>query len=847
MSSITDKLQEIDQITSNSDAEYPAMLVEESIHILPSVNLQTFPSSQRKRLAYRIWNNSVIRGQNGKDASSELDLRILSARLLHSALQPSDPAEEWLNLTKFYGKIGHFVAQSGNHDAALQHLSVALETFETAAQHGAPERAATNALFSTLCWRAESLWRLDRMSEVKPVVARLRELLPIIPQETAFLGGLCYNLAVFLHNKTDFGQASFWFNESLSIYRLDQQAHSAHIARTLRFLAASLVAHGAADKAVEAARQSLAVEDAPSTRFVLLKALVAAGDVESAKTVMDQLIAPGAATNVAMAALQVVADAGLSDVSQHGLARATELFPGDPLVIAAQIRQLELLLSSEADPPPAATTLASTLVAMHDKTRLSLTIRPHVHAILWNTALAARGRGSTSVARTWAEWAERFAATDAASRARALLLVADCMAEDRALDAALTKAQEAAKVHFSIHAAYTVFRILLAMERPSAATAALSELQQSEGFEPGFLAVCAQDAYEKGLAATATAALEALAKLDPAAGAHVLPNLVKLAALAEPPDLDLLAKYLAMAVSQVRSGAIGAEDGEFFRRVAWNNALEAAKAGKRAAAATLLVASAELAALDPDGDTGDVLASRVRALLMAAGAAYGEGGPALEGEAAAKTMELLTAAYSRAVEVMPLRLSLSMVSTYHVSCFQHAMATDRERVEAVIAQAAAQVPDVAPCPSEVLALIANDCFTAGLFGQCVVACKALIARPPAETRFLLPRAVRMAIEAMEAMHVSRRELLPLYTEAASLIQSAGTHYIPIERYWVLVSCWNNAVDAHRMSEIELAEKLMAAAVGLLDTVDNEMCPEQRRRELKAAYDNVLQAVSDIAM
>ncbi len=782
-------------------------------------------------------------------------VRLLSARILYSALDKTDPAEEWLNLTKFFSKTGNIIAQAGRHDAALGYINQGLDAFDQAVKAGAPDHLSTPIVFSALCWKAESLWNLSRADEVKAVVARLRELLPVVPQETKFLAGLCYNLAVHLHNKVHYTGAAYWFQQALDVYKMAPDKPTDDIARTLRFLAATMVANNQHDQAAELAKQSLALDDSASTRYVLLKALVGLGDGDSARSIVLGLLDADIQPNIATAVIQVVSDGGpgLADLASAALARAVAKFPADPLVAAAQVTHLEKTLDGSTEPTPQATAIVEGLVEQHkDKVRVPPTVRPHLHAIIWNIAVGCRDRGATEQAVKWAEWASMFAPTDAPTRAKGLLLLADCLADTKAYDQALTRAEEAARIDFTVHSAYTVYRVLLLTDRPNAAVTALGRLQQAGGFEPGFLAVCAQDAYQLNVPAAAAAALEALAAVDAGAAVHVLPNLVKLAAVADPVDYGLLEKYLVMAYKAMADGgAKEKEDHEFYRRVAWNNAVDAQKAGAAPRAAALFVVCAELSTLDPDADSGEVLLARLRTLLMACGVIFSldtdaaaQVDPGLADRAVAITRQTFDTAASSA----PKRVSLSMVSTYHVAMFRSAMMAGPEAVSGAITSAATTRQDMAPCPVEVLALIANDCHAAGLHTQCVEACEALLARPAADTKFLVSRAVRMVVTSMVAAQASRAALIPVYKKALDVIKADSMHYIPIERYWVLSSCWNAGVDAHRIGDFSNSEQFFAVCVSLLDHVDQENCSEKVRAEIKRSYTGVLNMVdSDVTM
>ncbi|CAJ1058793.1 testis-expressed protein 11 [Xyrichtys novacula] len=559
-------------------------------------------------------------------------------------------------------KTGRTWLDCKNTQMADYFLSLAVKGLETLYGYlttrgdGAADIASLKAdvekdLLRVLSCQAESALIQEKNHEAVANMQRCKDMLTRLPKDTAYISLMCYNFGVDTYNLKKFEDSVFWLSQSYDIGKMNMKygPRPEVKAKVLRLLATVYIEWDCQrfqEKALNAV--SLANKESVSASGLYLKIrilLKCGASDDHIRAGLHEMLESKVPLDVCLSTVKLLMSEDREVLAFEYLKRVCQHFESAPDLGTALVLHIELLLQKGKE--LLAKQKIEDIISGH-YTGKQLT--PHalssLHVILWDKASKYFEVGNYSEALQWYNYSLSFfkAGQMEPNSAKLQRNRASCFLKLKQHEKAKDAIKEAERCDpDNIFTQFGVYKIAVQennVERAAEAVNAMGLLSRcpvstedrllvSENAAFSLLSLAAQIALENEQQETAMKALESLCNNseDEAQVLAALRCLVRLVLSTienssdDTRNVDVLLPYLKMALEKVScqsrmTAEQRAEEANWFRKIAWNSALQCESSPDRMR--DFFVLSYQLSQLCPPDRT--LLMGQKTCLLMAAAA-----------------------------------------------------------------------------------------------------------------------------------------------------------------------------------------------------------------------------------
>ncbi|TRY97965.1 hypothetical protein DNTS_000294 [Danionella cerebrum] len=568
--------------------------------------------SQLEEIAIQLWNWAVTK-RVGSAITEEQKAQVRHvACILLSSFGPANPSESIVRKLILMGiKTGRTWLDCKQTQLADPFLSMALSSLEILygklTSHGNPDDINTpkgdieKDLLRVLSYQAESAVSQEQHQVAVSCMQRCKEILLRLPKETGYLSLICYNFGVDTRNQGKHEESIFWLSQSYDIGKMNVKFSpgSEMQAKVLRLLATVYLEWDSRvylEKALHAV--SLANKEHMQVSGLFLKVciLVKGGSSDSSvKSALAELLDCEVALEVEV-------------VGFDFLKRVCQRFESSPNLGSALLMHIELLLQRNKE-LLAKQKIEDAITGHYAGKQLSAPTLTSLHILLWDRASKNVEAKNFSEALQWYDYSLSFykAGELDPNLAKLQRNRSSCFLNLHQLEKAKEAVEEAARIDPSnIFTQFNIFRFAVLENNAEKAGEALREIATmaealmssdervlvTENAAANLLGLAAQIALEHEQQETAIKALESLCEhsQDVAQILNALRCLVRLVLSTmensneelRNASLDMLLSYLKTALQNLSKvkhihcpgTEQQSEDANWFRRIAWNSALQ---------------------------------------------------------------------------------------------------------------------------------------------------------------------------------------------------------------------------------------------------------------------------------
>ncbi|XP_059919031.1 testis-expressed protein 11 [Gadus macrocephalus] len=852
--------------------------------------------SQLEECAIQLWNWAVTkRVGTAINETQKAKVRHVACSLLYCSA-PDDPPESIVRKhILMASKTGRTWLDCKDPQLANPFLALAVKSLEILySQLGSrgdgdidlnvAKGEVEKDLLRVLSYQAESAVCLGSHQEAVVYMQRCKDMLARLPRETGYLSLMCYNFGVDSYNLKMFEESSFWLSQSYDIGKTNRKyCPGPEVqARVLRLLATVYLEWDCQqfqEKALNAV--SLANKVCMSTSGLNLKIriLLRSGALDEAVTAgVNELLETDAPLEVSLSTVKLLMSADRETLAFDYLKRVCQHFEASPELSAASVLHIELLLQRGKE-LLAKQKIEDIITGHYTGKPLTPQSLVSLHLLLWDKASKHYEAKNYMEALQWYNYSLSFykAGQMEPNLAKLQRNRASCHLLLKQLEKAKEAIREAERCDpDSIFTQFSVYKIAIQeknIEKAAEALTAMGRLAKSpvsnedrllvcENAASSLLSLASQIALENEEQDTAMKALEILCE-NSSDEAHVLTALrcllrLVLSTMEVASDeernvrLGVLLSYLQMAlqkVSQCNTGPEAAEqrieDANWFRKIAWNSALQCEDSPGRMKDFFLL--SYQLSQLCPSSRA--LLMGQRTCLLMAAAASLEL---CRKSPHSVQTEELINALENiqictevwktlRASGNFPNDQTDTLLLLYE---FEARAKLNDPKVETIL-ESILELDDV---DTKVLETIA-----------------ALSMEPPAHYPSLCKKALRIALSlhkkrpdgdmarCRQCVHSLIQLSLPsgvseieervleevwlYYEEALSIIAAAPEEFPEMESLWLLTRAWNTGILLYSLAQYPEAEKWCGLGISFIRHLGS--LQESYQTQMSPLYSEVL--------
>ncbi|XP_017329770.1 testis-expressed protein 11 isoform X1 [Ictalurus punctatus] len=582
--------------------------------------------SQVEEYVLQLWNWAVTKNVGSAiNEQQRAKVRHIACRLLYLC-EPENPSEKAIRKQILMAsKTGKTWLECKNPKLADDFLSQAVTSLETlycrlisqrneGADTNLPKADAEKDLLRVLSYKAESALAQENQQEAVSCVDRCKEMLLRLPKQTGYLSLICYKFGVDTYNKKKLEDSSFWLSQSYDIGKMNPKYSQgpemqAKVLRLLARVYLELDCQKYQDKALHAV--SLANKEylQPAGIYLKIRILLKSGTPdEVVKSGLKELLDSEVQLDVCLSTVKLLTAEDRETLAFDFLNMVCQHFESSPELGSALLLQIELLMMRGKE-LLAKQKIEDAITGHYAGRQLSPHNLTSLHLLLWDKAAKSIEAKNYYEALQWYNYSLSFYKAGELDQNLAKLQRnrASCFYYLRQLDKAKEAISEALKCDpNSIFTHFSVYKIAVLEKNIEKATEAIGEIGAlaqmpvpsedrlfvSENAAANLLSLAAQIALDNEQQDTAMKALERFCEVshDVVQVLTALRCLVRLVlstmenAYEENRDvcLEALLLYLKMALKNVSRLKIAPGQGEdhcsdeanWFRRIAWNTALQ---------------------------------------------------------------------------------------------------------------------------------------------------------------------------------------------------------------------------------------------------------------------------------
>ncbi|XP_056327837.1 testis-expressed protein 11 [Danio aesculapii] len=572
---------------------------------------------QLEEIAIQLWNWAVTK-RVGTSITEEQKAKVrhVACRLLYSC-GSENPSESIVRKQILMAsKTGRTWLDCKNSKSADAFLSMAVNSLEILysrlTSHGDTEDMNTpkgdieKDLLRVLSYQAESAVSQEQHQVAVSCIQRCKEILLRLPKETGYLSLICYNFGVDTYSQGKHEESTFWLSQSYDIGKMNMKYSpgSEMQAKVLRLLATVYLEwdhQKYQEKALQAV--SLANKEHMQLSGLYLKIRIlgkGCSPDEAVKSGLSELLDFEVPLEVCLSTVKLLIEENREALAFDFLKRVCQHFESSPELGSALLMHIELLAKQKIE---------DAITGHYTGKQLAPQTLSSLHLLLWDRASKNFEAKNFSEALQWYNYSLSFykAGELDPNLAKLQRNRSSCFLHLQQLDKAKEAVEEAARIDSTnIFTQFNIYKIAILENNAETAAAALvgigvlakapvssgDRLLVTENAAANLLSLAAQIALEHEQQETAIKALETLCEHseDVPQTLTALRCLVRLALstlenISEEnrnSNLDILLSYLKTALqklSQVchvpgQRAKQRSEDANWFRRIAWNSALQ---------------------------------------------------------------------------------------------------------------------------------------------------------------------------------------------------------------------------------------------------------------------------------
>ncbi|XP_068182073.1 testis-expressed protein 11 [Antennarius striatus] len=711
-------------------------------------------------------------------------------------------------------------------------------------------------------FQAESAISQGKNQEAVAYMQRCKDMLLRLPKDTAYLSLMCYNFGVDLYSAKKFEESAFWLSQSYDIGKMNVKfAPAAEVqAKVLRLLSTVYFEWDCQkfqEKALNAV--SLANKECVSPTGLSLKItiLLRCGASDNhVRAGLNELLEAKVSLEVCVSAVKLLVSADREVLAFEYLKCVCQHFESYPELGTALVLHVELLLRKGKE-LLGKQKIEDIINGLYAGKQLSPQALTCLHAILWDKAHKYFEAENYSEALQWYNYSMSFFKTGQVEPNLAKLQRnrASCFLQLKQLEKAKEAIKEAERCDpDSIFTQFSLYKIAVlesnvekAVETVNA-IACLSRspvtsedrLLVSEDAASNLLSLAAQIALQNEQQETAIKALESLCETskDEAQVLNALRCLVRLTlSVAERSSdemrtgsLEGLLPYIKLALEKILNQSQShmsveqrTEEAHWFRKIAWNSALQCESCPVRMR--DFFVLSYQLSVLCPPDRS--LLVSQETCLLMAAAASlelFRKSPLSDQTEELTQALEHIQICWEvwkalKASGNQPRDCTNTLLLLYE---FEARAKLNDPRVETVL-ESVLELENAEPKILETIAALAMEppAHFPLLCKKALRVALSLHKKQPQPDLALCSKCVHSLIKLSLPNGVTEvkapvlREVWDYYEEALSIISSAPADFPEMEVLWLLTRAWNTGILLYSLAQYPEAEKWCGLAMSFI--------------------------------
>ncbi|KAL4631581.1 testis-expressed sequence 11 protein [Arapaima gigas] len=589
--------------------------------------LTELAAPQVEEYAIQLWNWAVTRHVGSAiNEQQKAKVRHVACRLLY-ACEPQEPSESMLRKQVLMAtKAGRTWLDCKNPVLANDFLNLAVKSLESLYNKmtyrsdgkmdiNIPKGEVEKDLFRVMTYQAESAVVQGNHQEAVSQVQRCKEMLMRLPKETGYLCLLCYNFGVDSYNMKKYEESSFWLSQSYDIGKMNKKYSPgvSILAKVLRLLATVYMEWDCKehqDKALNAITLANKESVKPSGLYLKTRILLSSGaQDEHVRAAVLELFETKVPLEVCLSTVKLLMSEDRETLAFELLRKTCQHFESSPELGTALVLHIQLLLQRGKE-LLGKQKVEDAITGHYAGKTLSPQTLCHLHLLLWDRASKHFEASNYTEALQWYNYSLSFFAVGQMDQNLAKLQRnrASCFLQLQQLEKAKEAIKEAERCDpDSIFTQFSIYKIAVLENNVDRATEAVKMMGKLTAGSMGpddkimagpyaasnLLSLAAQMALEHKQQDTAVKALESLCEHSED-GAQVLTalrcliRLVLSATEAAGEEnrfqqclLIVLQKFptalqrLPVVITEpgVEQGK-RAEEAGWFRKIAWNLALQ---------------------------------------------------------------------------------------------------------------------------------------------------------------------------------------------------------------------------------------------------------------------------------
>ncbi|XP_078117474.1 testis-expressed protein 11 [Sander vitreus] len=852
------------------------------------------PDPQLEECAIQLWNWAVTKNVGTTISKNQkAKVRHVACSLLYCC-EPENPTEGVIRKQILMAsKTGRTWLDCKNPQMADNFLKFAVKSLETlygqltSRGDGADDITSSKGdvekdLLRILSCQAESALSQGNNHEAVVYVQRCKDMLLRLPKDTAYLSLMCYNFGIDTYNLRKFEDSAFWLSQSYEIGKMNvKYAPGSEVqAKVLRLLATVYLEWDCRrfqEKALNVV--SLANKECVSASGLYLKIriLLRCGAADDhIRAGLNEMLESKVYLEVCLSTVKLLMSEEREVLAFEYLKRVCQHFESSPDLGTALVLHIELLLQRGKE-LLGKQKIEDIITGHYTGKQLTPQALTRLHVMLWDKASKHFEAKNYAEALQWYNYSLSFfkAGQMEPNSAKLQRNRASCFLQLKQLEKAKEAIKEAERCDpDSIFTQFSVYKIAVQennVEKAAEAVNAMGLLSKSrvaseegllvsENAASNLLSLAAQIALENEQQETAMKALETLCEnsKDEAQVLTALRCLVRLvlSTVEKSSDemrngnLDVVLPYLKMALQKVSQQSCmtveqRTEESNWFRKIAWNSALQCEKSPDRMR--DFFVLSYQLSQLCPPDRT--LLMGQKTCLLMAAAASLEicrKSLHSVQTEELTQALEHIQICWEvwktlKASGSSPMDPTDTLLLLYE---FEARAKMNDPKVETVLES----VLELEYVETKVLETIA-----------------ALAMEPPAHFPLLCKKALRVALSlhkkqpqadlarCSKCVHSLIKLSLPsgvseveahvleevwdYYEEALSIIAAAPDDFPEMETLWLLTRAWNTGILLYSLAQYPEAEKWCGLAMSFIRHLGS--LQESYETQMSGLYSEIL--------
>ncbi|XP_024139848.1 testis-expressed protein 11 [Oryzias melastigma] len=849
------------------------------------------PDPQFEQCAIQLWNWAVTK--NVGNAITEIQkakVRHVACNLLY-CYESDSPTEGAIQKQILMAKkAGRTWLNCKNFQMADHFLRLAVKSLETLYAHlmsranEAPGVSSSKAdvekdLLQILSCQAESAMAQGNNQEAIVFIKRCKDILLRLPNETAYLSLMCYNIGLEAYSLTKFEDGVFWLRESYDIGKANENygPGSEAMAKILRLLATCYFEWDCEkfqEKALNAVSLANKEYVTPLGLFLKIRILLRCRAPDSSvRAGLNEILELKVSLDVCLETVRLLMSKDREVLAFEYLETVCQHFESSPNLGTALVLHIELLLQ-RGMVQQGRQKIKDVITGHYAGKQLAPEALKSLHVMLWDQASKHVEVKNYSEALQWLDYSLSFfkAGQIDSNLSKLQRNRATCFLKLKQLEKAKEAAKEAERCDpHSIFTQFIVYKIYVQesdAEKAAEALSVMSLLSKKAVFSKDRLlatetaasylfSLAAQNALENGQQETAIKALEVLCEntKEEALILTALRCLVRLVlstnkTTKDLSHLDVLLSYLKMALQAASCQSLTVEQrtdqANWFHKTAWNLALQCESKPDRMR--DFYVLSYQLSQLCPPDRT--LLMGQRTCLLMAVDISlslFGKSPHSAQTEELTQALEYIQTCWEvwktlKASGSFPNDPTESLLLLYE---FETRAKLNDPKVETILES----VLELETVETKVLESMA-----------------ALAMEPPAHFPVLCKKALRVSLSLhkkqpqMDLDHCSKivhtliklslpsgvsevgpqdlEEVWDYFQEDLSIITAAPDDFAEMETVWLLTHAWNTGLLLYNLTQYTEAEKWFGLAMRFVRYLRSQR--ESYEKMISSRYSEILE-------